>query len=86
MLIDVLLVVASLTAVAALVVTIDEANGGQVARAISSAPSEGRVAVQMRDEAMTVARSVWDMGQMHAPLTTFAAVGAVLVLFMLRTT
>ena len=82
--IDVLLVVASLTAVTALVVTIDGANGGQVARALSSAPAEGKVAVQMRDEAMTVARSVWDMSQMHAPLATFAAVGAVLVLFMLR--
>lgn len=84
--IDALIAVASLTVALAIAVAIDARSGDQLARAITySAPPGGRRAVQVHDDAMTLARSMWDMSQMHAPLMTFAGVGAILVLFMIRT-
>lgn len=85
-LIDALIALASLTAVFALVVAIDDRAGDQVARVLQSGTSpDGRVAVQLREDTMTLARSVWEMCRLHAPLMTFAGVAAVLVLFMIRT-
>jgi hypothetical protein len=83
--IDALIAVASLSVVLTLVVAIDRSTGDQVARAMKkSVPADGRVAMQVRDDGMTLVRSAVDMAQMHAPLATFVSVSAVLVLFMLR--
>lgn len=82
---DALIAVASVTLVLALVVAIDGRAGDHLARAVrSSAPAHGQVAVQFREDTMTLVRSAWDLSRMHAPLMTFAAVGAVLVIFMIR--
>lgn len=83
--IDALIAVASLTVVLMIVVAIDSSSGDQLARTISkSAPADGRMAVQLRDDGMTLMRTAMDMAEMHAPLTTFVSVSAVLMLFMLR--
>ena len=83
--IDTLIALASLSVVLTLVVAIDSSSGDQMARAImKSTPTDGRVAMQMRDDGMTLVRTAVDKAQMHAPLTTFVGVSMVLVLFMLR--
>jgi hypothetical protein len=83
--IDALIGVASLTVALALVVVIDSQTGNNVARAVRATPNHGQVAAQLRDDTMTTARSMWEMARANAPLATFAGVGAILVLFMIRT-
>lgn len=83
--IDALIAVASLTATVAIVMAIEPRAGAQLTHAMApSTPAAASVAVHMRDETMSVARSFMEMTQMHAPLTAFVAVGAILMLFMLR--
>ena len=83
--IDTLIACASLTVAMALVAAIDSHTGNHVARAVRAAPAKGQVAAQLRDDTMTTARSMWEMARSNAPLATFAGVGAILVLFMIRT-
>ena len=82
--IDTLIAVASLTVVLTLVVAIDSSSGDQVARALKKSAASGGVAVQVREDGMTLMRTAMDKAQMHAPLTTFVGVSVVLMLFMLR--
>ena len=82
--IDTLIAVASLTVVVTLVVAIDSSSGDQVARALKKGATSGSVAVQAREDGMTLMRTAMDKAQMHAPLTTFVGVSVVLMLFMLR--
>lgn len=85
MVVDALIALASMAVAVALVVAIDSRAGTQIARVVRSTSSESSVAVQVRDETMTAARSAWEMSRMHAPLAAFVGVGAILVLFMIRT-
>jgi len=82
--IDTLIAVASLTVVLTLVVAIDSSSGDQVARALKKGAAGGGVAMQVREDGMTLMRTAMDKAQMHAPLTTFVGVSVVLMLFMLR--
>lgn len=82
--IDALVALASIVVAGAIVISIDSRAGGQMARIVRGTPSEASIAVQLRDDTMTAARSAWEMSQLHAPLAAFAGVGAILMLFMLR--
>ena len=82
--IDTLIALASATVALSIVVAIDSRSGSQMARMVRAPRADGGVVMQVREDTMTFARSTWEMAQTHAPLTTFAGVGAILVLFMLR--
>lgn len=81
-----LLAATSLVLLWLIILAIDPRAGAQVTAAVkSSVATNGGVAMQLSDTASHVTRSAWELSFIYGPLMTFAAVAAVLLLVMTRT-
>jgi hypothetical protein len=82
-----LLVATSLVLLWLIILAIDGRAGTQVAAAVKSGvATNGGVASQLSDSASYVTRSAWELSFIYGPLMTFAAIAAVLLFVMNRTT
>ena len=81
-----LLAATSLVLLWLIILAIDPRAGQQVVIALKgSVARNGGVAMQLTDTASHVTRSAWELSFVYGPLMTFAAVGAVLLIVMTRT-
>ena len=70
-----------------IILAIDGRAGQQVAAAVTTGVSNnGAVATELSKTASHVTRSAWELSFVYGPLMTFAAVAAVLLVVMNRTT
>ena len=70
-----------------IILAIDGRAGAQVVAAVrTGVASNGGVATQLTDTATHVTRSAWELSFIYGPLMTFAAIAAVLLIVMNRTT
>ena len=82
-----MLVATSLALLWLIILAIDGRAGEQITQAVTTNVStNGSAMRQLRDSAGHVTRSAWEMSFIYGPLMTFAAVSAVLLLIMNRTT
>ena len=81
-----LLAATSLVLLWLIILAIDPRAGHQVVTAVKgSVARNGGVAMQLSDTASHVTRSAWELSFVYGPLMTFAAVAAVLLIVMTRT-
>lgn len=70
-----------------IILAIDGRAGAQVVAAVrTSVATNGGAATQLTNTATHVTRSAWELSFIYGPLMTFAAIAAVLLLVMNRTT
>lgn len=82
-----LLAATSLVLLWLIILAIDSRAGAQVAAAVKTGvATNGGVAAQLSDTASHVTRSAWELSFIYGPLMTFAAVAALLLVVMTRTT
>jgi hypothetical protein len=82
-----LLVATSLVLLWLIILAIDARAGAQVVAAVKTGVDTNTgVAAQLSDSAGYVTRSAWELSFIYGPLMTFAAIAAVLLVVMNRTT
>jgi hypothetical protein len=82
-----MLVATSLALLWLVILTIDGRAGEQITQAVkTNVSTNGSAMRQLTDSAEHVTRSAWEMSFVYGPLMTFAAVAAVLLVVMNRTT
>lgn len=82
-----LLVATSLALLWLIILAIDARAGAQVVAAVKTGvATNGGVATELTNNARYVTRSAWELSFIYGPLMTFAAIAAVLLVVMNRTT
>jgi uncharacterized membrane protein len=82
-----LLVATSLVLLWLIILAIDARAGAQIVAAVKTGvDTNSGVASQLSNSATYVTRSAWELSFIYGPLMTFAAIAAVLLVVMNRTT
>lgn len=83
---DAAIAVASLAALALIIVAIDRRAGDQMARFVAThVVGSGGAAIQLHNGVTHLTRSAWELSYVYGPLMTFTGIALVLVFFMVRT-